>query len=228
MSKQSDNPGDSRVADVYRAVADERTPQHLNETVLRMAARGARTPYARARAWLRPAAWAATIGLSLALVLELTRLPQESLPYDGAPADAASAEPYRPDSVQPAEASAVIESTAISPDKAPLNEEWRARELPAKVAPAPAMPDEEVAIDAGADAPAVKIDAKSDARRLLPVQAEMRSSAPQYLCPADVRDSADRWYDCIETLRETVPESRIAAELDKLVAAYPDFVAPEE
>ncbi len=67
---------DPLVADTYRAVAQERAPDHLNKRVLRMAAREGRTKYSRARAWMRPAAWAATIGLSLAIVLELTRLPQ--------------------------------------------------------------------------------------------------------------------------------------------------------
>ncbi|MDH3577169.1 MAG: hypothetical protein OEO71_05035 [Gammaproteobacteria bacterium] len=67
---------DPLVADTYTALAQERAPDHLNKRVLRMAAREGRTRYSRARAWMRPAAWAATIGLSLALVLELTRLPQ--------------------------------------------------------------------------------------------------------------------------------------------------------
>jgi hypothetical protein len=41
-----------------------------------MAAHANRTRYSRTRAWVRPLAWAATIGLSLALVLEITRVPQ--------------------------------------------------------------------------------------------------------------------------------------------------------
>jgi hypothetical protein len=69
---------DQRVTDAYRALADERAPEHLNEQVLKLAAE-ARTPYARARAWMRPAAWAATIGLSLAIVLELTQMPISDL-----------------------------------------------------------------------------------------------------------------------------------------------------
>ena len=67
---------DPLVADTYKALAQERVPDHLNKRMLRMAAREGRTPYSRARAWMRPAAWAATVGLSLAIVLELTRLPQ--------------------------------------------------------------------------------------------------------------------------------------------------------
>ena len=66
---------DQRLTDTYRAMANERAPDSLNEKILRLAA-GRRTPYFRARAWMRPLAWAATIGLSLAIVLEMTRLPQ--------------------------------------------------------------------------------------------------------------------------------------------------------
>ena len=77
MSDERKNRGEDRlVADTYKALAQERVPHHLNKRMLRMAAREGRTPYSRARAWMRPAAWAATVGLSLAIVLELTRLPQ--------------------------------------------------------------------------------------------------------------------------------------------------------
>lgn len=65
---------DLRVTDAYRDLATERTPGPLNEKILKMAG-GAATPYARSRAWMRPAAWAATIALSFAFVLELTQLP---------------------------------------------------------------------------------------------------------------------------------------------------------
>lgn len=76
MSNEREIRGeDQRLADTYKALANEKAPDYLNERVLRMAARR-RTPYMRARAWMRPVAWAATIGLSLAIVLEVTRLPQ--------------------------------------------------------------------------------------------------------------------------------------------------------
>lgn len=75
MSKQPENRvADQQVTRTYKALARERAPEHLNERVLKMAA-GSRTPYARARAWMRPAAWAATIALSFAIVLQLTQLP---------------------------------------------------------------------------------------------------------------------------------------------------------
>ncbi len=81
MNNQPENRvQDSRVTETYRALADERTPNHLTEQVLKLAA-DVRTPYARARAWMRPAAWAATVGLSLAIVLEMTQLPSSDPDY---------------------------------------------------------------------------------------------------------------------------------------------------
>ena len=71
---------DPSVTETYRALANERTPDHLTRQVLKQAA-DVRTPYARARAWMRPAAWAATVGLSLAIVLELTRIPSSDPDY---------------------------------------------------------------------------------------------------------------------------------------------------
>lgn len=69
------NDTDRLVSDTYSELADEKTPDALNREILRLAAKEGRTRYSIARAWMRPVAWAATIGLSLVLVLELTNLP---------------------------------------------------------------------------------------------------------------------------------------------------------
>ncbi|MGI9237953.1 MAG: hypothetical protein ACR2QZ_11185 [Woeseiaceae bacterium] len=92
MSNRPENRVENQqVSDAYRELATERAPDHLNDRILRMAARG-RTPYAHARAWMRPAAWAATIGLSLAIVLELNQVPPTDPATIGvsAPADDSS------------------------------------------------------------------------------------------------------------------------------------------
>lgn len=78
MSNERDfESGDTRVSEAYRQTAQERAPERLNKTVLRMAA--GRTAYGPSgiifSSWAKPVAWAATIGLSLAIVLELTRVP---------------------------------------------------------------------------------------------------------------------------------------------------------
>ena len=73
------NPSDARadalVSQAYRDLADERTPEHFDRIVLRAAAKEARPRYSRFIAWTRPMAWAATVMLSVALVLEVTNTP---------------------------------------------------------------------------------------------------------------------------------------------------------
>jgi len=66
---------DAHVTRAYREVADERAPKHLNRAVLEEAASAARPRYSRLRSWTRPMAWAATVMLSVALVLEATKVP---------------------------------------------------------------------------------------------------------------------------------------------------------
>lgn len=75
MSNEREHGSEDWLADTYRILAKERAPDYLNDKVLRLAA-GRGTRYSRARAWMRPAAWAAVIGLSLAIVLDMTRLTQ--------------------------------------------------------------------------------------------------------------------------------------------------------
>lgn len=72
---QSDARADALVSQAYRDLEDERTPEHLDRTILKTAAKEARPRYSRFIAWTRPMAWAATVMLSVALVLEVTNSP---------------------------------------------------------------------------------------------------------------------------------------------------------
>ncbi len=67
---------DDLVSTTYREVATESAPDELNRSVLQLAAAEARPRAARGNSWMRPMAWAATIGLSLAIVLQLSEAPQ--------------------------------------------------------------------------------------------------------------------------------------------------------
>jgi len=66
---------DSLVTRTYKEVASEIAPEHLNRTVMKQAADAARPRYLRSVSWTRPMAWAATITLCVALVLEVTNSP---------------------------------------------------------------------------------------------------------------------------------------------------------
>lgn len=72
---QSGAETDVLVSQAYRDIADEQAPEHLDRTILRAAAKEARPRYSRFIAWTRPMAWAATVMLSVALVLEVTDTP---------------------------------------------------------------------------------------------------------------------------------------------------------
>lgn len=70
-----------QVSSLYRELAQEQTPDHLDTQVLKDAKKAARSGYARSRRWTRPLAWAAMIMLCLAITLQVTRLPgPETLP----------------------------------------------------------------------------------------------------------------------------------------------------
>lgn len=82
-----DDLSDPLVSRTYREISDEHTPEHLDHVVLNEARKAANPGYATTISWLRPAAWVTTIGLCLAIVLEVSdlTLPEQSVP--GTPAD---------------------------------------------------------------------------------------------------------------------------------------------
>ena len=123
--------GDKLVSETYRELADEQTPEHLNRAVLQMAA-GKSTHGNALRSvfaiWMKPVAWAATIALSLAVVLEFTDLPSElSQPASLTPARESLKETFSPkdaDILDKAEQRALLQdgpdSVADSELKAPV------------------------------------------------------------------------------------------------------------
>jgi hypothetical protein len=73
MSNENGNDAgmDSRLSAAYRNLADEASPPRLDRRILDDAARATRPSFWR-DAWFRPVAFAATLGLSLALILQLS------------------------------------------------------------------------------------------------------------------------------------------------------------
>lgn len=88
MSNERSNPdsaddGDRLVSAIYRDLANERTPQALNKSILRQATAASKQGYLRSVSWMRPMAWATTVGLCLAIVFEVTQVPPpESAVFD--------------------------------------------------------------------------------------------------------------------------------------------------
>ena len=77
---------DRQVSRSYRELAGERTPERLNQAILKKAAKAALPPYSRSIHWTRPVAWAATIAICLAITLQVTRVPTPDAVPSGLPA----------------------------------------------------------------------------------------------------------------------------------------------
>ncbi len=252
----NDRIADQRVSETYRNLASEQPPAHLDREVLRMARREGRTPYAAARAWMRPFAWAGTIALCLAIVMQVTQLPRDAVEFDSpAPAEQepatvspapGSAEPEAADAFQPR-----ADVPVATPGKEQVSGDWRAGEAPAMAGKAVRFSQDGARADSRSTAPPVTpaagpVAEEDEAAPTQPVPhlersavsevmpstaAELRSVAAamadkaEPLCAAEERASASRWYDCIEALRDSVPEDRLAQEIADFETAYPEFAA---
>jgi hypothetical protein len=198
------NTDDKRVTDAYRDLADERAPAALDEKILAMAANEARTRYGFTRAWIRPVAWAATIGLSLAFLLEMSQL--DETPVLRAPSTPAAEEAREQDRV--------ADDAFVAEDLPLLREaEERAR----------LQGGEARAVEALADAP---LAAAPEAARLQKATAGTRKEAATPHCDDAARSAAVSWYACILELRQQGRADAAASELEALFETYPDFREP--
>lgn len=90
---------DAQVSGQYKSLASEEAPPHLDQSVLREAKRALRADNRKGffGAWFRPLAFVTTVGLSLAIILELVETgifsPVTDLPVESAPGVPASAVP---------------------------------------------------------------------------------------------------------------------------------------
>jgi len=234
MSNERKNLGeDQLVTDTYRELANERVPERLNEKILRLAANDIRTRYGIAGAWMRPVAWAATIGLCLAIVLELTRLPQtqlEGLPpvaHSVAPASAPPAPVKRSKPAAPAEGRA---DRVSMDDFAPqatsvLREAENMARAQAGPDPAPiavrAEPDE---LSAEQDLAEENLADNARAVASFAAASEKKELGSDLACDAKVRESAETWFACIESLRKNGPEIVADREYEEFQRIFPDFV----
>ena len=76
----NDGHSDKLVSDTYRELATEKPPAALNATIMKLARHDREQETGWYPAWMRPAAWAATIGLCLAIVLDITQIPDGTSP----------------------------------------------------------------------------------------------------------------------------------------------------
>jgi len=231
------NDKDPRVADVYRDIASEETPAELDLKVLAMAAAEARVAHGFPRTWFRPLAWAATIALSFAFVLEMSQVDDVPTPRT----DADLAEVLE-------ESAAPVDAAGKQKDEGRIRQQLskRSSDAPAtmKVTITPAQPEPATA-DALANAPALESPAvgsssvesdfavadeqarsRAEPARALALYAEKKEQAEG--CDKDARASADAWYQCVEDLRTAGQDEPARQELEALLAQFPDFREPSE
>lgn len=213
------NDNDPRVSDAYREIANEQTPAELDRKILAMAAAEARGSRGLPRAWFRPLAWAATIALSFALVLEITQV-----------------DDIQPDNV------VIPRSDA---DLAGVSDE--SAELPAAAADAAGKQEDEVRMlqqlnkrsaDAPAAAKAAIAPAEPEVLREAEEQASLRAEPGRAVsaaverkeqsdgCSEDARTSVETWYECVRNLRDAGQTDRAQQEFEELLLAFPDFREP--
>lgn len=236
--REQSRDDDARVSAAYRETATGSTPEHLDKLVLGSAARAARPRLGRMRRWTRPLAWAATIALSVAIVLEVSRSPWP----DGVP-ETPALELMRIDEPSAAKAGATgAAMPAVAADEAGVSPQpvaapdallsrQRASERPeaapatgadaeAERAEAPLTTEQDMALGESAATPPVA------ARKMaLPATTGLREEATEpAACDADARSTAENWLACIEQLEKSGQAAAAARERELFVAAFPDFL----
>jgi len=232
MTNERDKEGmDTRVSETYRELSAPRVPDHLNQTILRMAAN--KSPgkgNLLFAAWVKPLTLAATIALSLAIVLELTEVPTSPVQMEIAPAGMSQVEsvreefaPQETDSLDRAESRArsqfersptpVREDDSTSADGLVL-EELVLKDTDLAKSEAKGKIDSFAASPAAAALPAARKRAKE--------------SSIAATCDEIARQSADTWLECIDKMRESGLTLDADREYEAFKLEYPAEAASPE
>lgn len=235
--RKTPDPGaadDPRISDLYRDIASERAPGHLDQAVLREAARAAQPRYSRLRLWTRPAAWAAIVLLSATLLLQVSQDPVPSdlaapqipkLEDRAAESEFADADVKRQRSDMDSAAKATGTAAPRQQPAADLLEEVATQQADQFV-----QAEEMARIQQGPnDAPAAPAAAGADAPSVS--EARLYSSfasreAGQPSCDDEARSAPESWLACITDLEDAGFEAAAEQERELLAAMFPDFEAP--
>jgi len=245
---------DPLVAEVYKDLASERVPEHLDDKVLRMAAREGRTRYAVSRAWMRPTAWAATIALSLAIVMELTLLsgtepepaqgriaPREAQPAVGEAAADLRQELADVPAARPEAKSEVRAKLEETPAPAKRSRAAARDDADAGLGTTEAFTPQSVSVvreaeelarmQAGPDRESVasEVGEREPAANIattasFAARTDLKPAAPAEGCSSLARETAESWYQCIEDLRESGLAELADAEHVAFVEEFPDYM----
>jgi hypothetical protein len=193
------NEVNHEVSSAYQGLAIECAPDNLDRSVLRSARKEVQSENGRywRAAWYRPAAFVATVSLSLALLLQLGDVALFSPPVDdGDPAL---------NGVTPVSENAFQEAAEVSA------RQLRQIEAEANASMSSSAPD------MSDPTPAVA-GARNDAGTLL--------QANEY-CSDRQKTSSSSWWRCIQELEKSGQSQAAERELQALFRAFPRFIAPQ-
>jgi hypothetical protein len=226
---------DTRVSDTYRELSAPRVPDHLNQTILRMAAN--KSPgkgNLLFAAWVKPVTLAATIALSLAIVLELTEVPTTAIQTEVIPAIE-----QQPESI--AEEFAPQETDSQGRAESRARAQFELNRMPVREdesTSADGLIVEELVLkdtDLTKSETKRKIDsfAASPAAAALPTarkraadvpasnQPAAKESSVASTCDDIARQSAGTWLECIDKMRESGLTLDADVEYEAFILEYP-------
>jgi len=245
-----DKESDPLVSAEYRAAATERTPPTLDAVVLKNAEAAAKdTAFRRFTTfWFRPLAFVATLGLSLALLLELTQSP-EFQPATSPETKFGRSE-VRTTTADPAAAIMGITSDDPNVADSPINRAAPTRSKnsetdthrPQELQPAAASADFAEMIEASSkqmrEQESITEITTQSLKQSRPTPKEPLGSALALSGSAIVMEGFARacteqqisvpatWWQCISDLEQDGRHEEAKAELDLFSEAHPDFEAP--
>ncbi len=233
---------DPQVSAHYEKLADEKTPADLDQAVLREAARAVRADNRKGSfgAWFRPVAFMATVGLSLAIILDLSDTsifsPPADLSIDAAPpAPTLAPTETAVDAVQKNRAQSTVsemkrQKRSVSAQSltvdAPDNGSDDAGVSKTRAAATePLQPDRETAQYIQSEP-----DAEFRQSQVLDTVASVANIDVQVTklqCFKEEKVDPELWWECIESLHQSGMNEFADMELENLRKAFPDFEPPE-
>ena len=233
---------DPLIASAYRDLATERVPDALDDIVLKKAHSAVAPRYSGSVRWLRPMAWAATIALSLAIVVQLADIPQVTPPTS----DTSFAVDAKREQVTAAAPAAALQSGTISEQEqsaggalpAPALREQKERQQNTlrksadqqafKVSEAPILEDA-AQIARLQKGPGIQDNLPlTPAHSVPPASAADQETLFQSGCDAQTRKQAEGWHACIVELEKAGLSDLAEHERRQLEAAFPDYEWPTE
>lgn len=193
--KQREEPlGDPLVRSLYRELAGERAPEDLGDAILAEARAAMEFPRSRGGGLLRPLTWAATVGLCVAVVLQiyLTQTPGRQPAATPGPA-------------------ADLHETAV---------EMRARKLGDGHREKSGTAGDPSADDAARRSSTAASPRVASPAGAWPEDADATRRPTDSACAPESRLGRDAWQQCIEALEAAGDVERAAAERERLKQAY--------